>query len=89
MTKANACAQANACTSVLFPFSERKGPTIRNKRYPGGGFDHKKPPSRRGDGAMDLEERAFSILTDLGMIELNLDPEDPNRDTSKDDDDME
>lgn len=40
-------------------------------------------------GAMDLEERAFSILTDLGMIDLNPDPEDPNRDTSKDDDDME
>lgn len=40
-------------------------------------------------GAMDLEERAFSILADLGMIDLNPDPEDPNRDTSKDDDDME
>ncbi len=40
-------------------------------------------------GAMDLEERAFSILADLGMIELNPDPDDPNRDTSKDDDDME
>jgi len=40
-------------------------------------------------GAMDLEERAFSILTDLGMIDLNPDPEDPNRDRSKDDDDME
>ena len=40
-------------------------------------------------GAMDLEERAFTILADLGMIELNPDPEDPNRDTSKDDDDME
>jgi len=40
-------------------------------------------------GAMDLEERAFSILADLGMIELNPDPDDSNRDTSKDDDDME
>ena len=40
-------------------------------------------------GAMDLEERAFSILADLGMIDLNPDPEDPNRDTSKDDDDIE
>lgn len=40
-------------------------------------------------GAMDLEERAFSILVDLGMIELHLDPNDPNRDTSRDDDDME
>ena len=40
-------------------------------------------------GAMDLEERAFSILVDLGMIELNPDPEDPNRDSSKDDDDLE
>lgn len=40
-------------------------------------------------GAMDLEERAFSILADLGMIELHLDPDDPDRDTSHDDDDME
>lgn len=40
-------------------------------------------------GAMDLEERAFSILADLGMIELHLDPDDPSRDTSHDDDDME
>ena len=40
-------------------------------------------------GAMDLEERAFAILVDLGMIDLNPDPADPNRDTSKDDDDME
>jgi cold shock CspA family protein len=40
-------------------------------------------------GAMDLEERAFSILADLGMIELHLDPDDPERDTSHDDDDME
>ena len=40
-------------------------------------------------GAMDLEERTFSILVDLGMIELNPDPEDPNRDSSKDDDDLE
>lgn len=40
-------------------------------------------------GAMDLEERAFTILADLGMIELNPDPSDPDRDTSKDDDDME
>lgn len=40
-------------------------------------------------GAMGLEERAFSILADLGIIELHLDPDDPNRDTSHDDDDME
>ena len=40
-------------------------------------------------GVMDLEERAFNILADLGIIELHPDPEDPNRDTSKDDEDME
>ncbi|KAL9183757.1 hypothetical protein ACHAXT_004613 [Thalassiosira profunda] len=40
-------------------------------------------------GAMGLEEKAFTILADLGMIELNPDPNDPNRDTSKDDEDME
>eukprot|EP00585_Thalassiosira_rotula_P023978 CAMPEP_0196255490 /NCGR_PEP_ID=MMETSP0913-20130531/55348_1 /TAXON_ID=49265 /ORGANISM="Thalassiosira rotula, Strain GSO102" /LENGTH=382 /DNA_ID=CAMNT_0041542957 /DNA_START=28 /DNA_END=1176 /DNA_ORIENTATION=+ len=40
-------------------------------------------------GAMELGEKAFTILTDLGMIDLNPDPSDPNRDTSKDDEDME
>lgn len=39
-------------------------------------------------GAMDLEERAFTILCDLGMIELHPDPDDPNRDRSKDDEDI-
>lgn len=37
---------------------------------------------------MNLEERAFIILADLGMIDLNIDPDDPNRDTSHDDQDM-
>eukprot|EP00571_Detonula_confervacea_P010265 CAMPEP_0172298326 /NCGR_PEP_ID=MMETSP1058-20130122/1035_1 /TAXON_ID=83371 /ORGANISM="Detonula confervacea, Strain CCMP 353" /LENGTH=347 /DNA_ID=CAMNT_0013007593 /DNA_START=99 /DNA_END=1142 /DNA_ORIENTATION=+ len=40
-------------------------------------------------GAMDLEEKAFTILVDLGMVGLNPDPSDPNRDTSKDEEDME
>ncbi|KAL7438914.1 hypothetical protein ACHAXH_006748 [Discostella pseudostelligera] len=38
--------------------------------------------------AMNLEERAFNILSDLGMIDLNPDPDDPNRDSSSDDEDM-
>jgi len=40
-------------------------------------------------GAMDLGEKAFTILVDLGMVELNPDPDDANRDTSKDDEDLE
>lgn len=39
-------------------------------------------------GAMDLEQMAFTILVDLGMVDLNIDPDDPNRDTSKDDEDI-
>lgn len=40
-------------------------------------------------GAMELGERAFAILADLGMIDLHPDPDDPSRDTSKDDEDVE
>lgn len=35
--------------------------------------------------AMSLEERAFAILLDLGMIELSPDPDDPSYDSSQDD----
>ena len=38
--------------------------------------------------ALELGERAFQILVDLQMIELNDDPDDPNRDRSKDDEDI-
>merc|ERR1712129_150703 len=34
---------------------------------------------------MDLEERAFNILLDLGMIEINPDPDDPDYDDTDDD----
>lgn len=40
-------------------------------------------------GAMELGERAFAILVDLGMIDLHPDPDDTSRDTSKDDEDVE
>merc|ERR1711966_208634 len=40
-------------------------------------------------GAMELGERAFAILADLGMIDLHPDPDDPSRDTSKDGEDVE
>mmetsp|Transcript_10581 Transcript_10581/g.16296 ORF Transcript_10581/g.16296 Transcript_10581/m.16296 type:complete len:345 (+) Transcript_10581:103-1137(+) len=33
---------------------------------------------------MPLEERAFNILVDLGMVEINPDPADPKYDSSKD-----
>ena len=36
--------------------------------------------------SMDLEERAFNILLDLGMISQSPDPTDPNYDSSSDDD---
>jgi hypothetical protein len=35
---------------------------------------------------MDLDERAFQILLDLGMIELTPDPDSPDYDPSEDDD---
>ena len=35
---------------------------------------------------MSVEERAFSILFDLGMVEANKDPKDPSYDHSNDDD---
>ena len=35
--------------------------------------------------AMSLEERAFAILVDLGMVELTPDPDDPTYDSSMDD----
>jgi len=40
-------------------------------------------------GAMELGEKIFAILTDLGMIDLHPDPDDPSRDTSTDDEDVE
>lgn len=36
--------------------------------------------------SMDLEERAFNILLDLGMISQSPDPTDPDYDRSSDDD---
>mmetsp|Transcript_22006 Transcript_22006/g.65159 ORF Transcript_22006/g.65159 Transcript_22006/m.65159 type:complete len:685 (-) Transcript_22006:492-2546(-) len=36
-------------------------------------------------GNMDVEERAFTILSDLGMLENSPDPDDPNYDSSGDD----
>ena len=36
-------------------------------------------------GAMDLEERAFNILLDLGMIDDSPDPASPDYDDSRDD----
>ena len=36
-------------------------------------------------GAMDLEDRAFNILLDLGMIEESPDPSSPEYDDSRDD----
>lgn len=38
--------------------------------------------------ALELGERAFQILVDLQMIDLNDDPDDPNRDRSKDDEEI-
>lgn len=50
-----------------------------------------KPPEVEAElaaryGSMDLEERAFAILVDLGMVEITLDPSSPDYDNSKDDD---
>jgi len=36
-------------------------------------------------GAMDLEERAFTILYDLGMIEMSPDPDSPDYNHDLDD----
>jgi len=36
-------------------------------------------------GAMTPEDRAFAILVDLGMVDISPDPEDPNYDSSLDD----
>lgn len=36
-------------------------------------------------GAMDLEERAYNILYDLGMIDETPDPDSEDYDSSKDD----
>jgi TFIIF-interacting CTD phosphatase-like protein len=36
-------------------------------------------------GGMSMEQRAFAILCDLGMIEKNLNPDDPDYDHSNDD----
>lgn len=36
-------------------------------------------------GVMDLEDRAFNILLDLGIIEASPDPSSPQYDDSKDD----
>mmetsp|Transcript_8557 Transcript_8557/g.14984 ORF Transcript_8557/g.14984 Transcript_8557/m.14984 type:complete len:103 (-) Transcript_8557:45-353(-) len=35
--------------------------------------------------SMSVEDRAFAILYDLGLIENNVDPRDPNYDHSSDD----
>jgi hypothetical protein len=36
-------------------------------------------------GSLSIEDRAFAILTDLGMVEMNPDPNDPNYDHLQDD----
>jgi hypothetical protein len=36
-------------------------------------------------GSMSIEDRAFAILTDLGMVEMSPNPDDPNYDHSQDD----
>lgn len=46
--------------------------------------EEKELAERYGD--MSLEERAFNILLDLGMIESSPDPDDPSYDSSGDDD---
>jgi hypothetical protein len=36
-------------------------------------------------GSMSIEDRAFAILADLGMVEMSPNPNDPNYDHSQDD----
>jgi len=38
----------------------------------------------RDYASLDLEDRAFYILLDLGLITMNLDPDDPDYNDSKD-----
>jgi len=38
-------------------------------------------------GSMDLEERAFNILVDLGMVDLHSDPDETSLDWEENDED--
>jgi hypothetical protein len=65
------------------PIPDRQTAVTLARQQPKSPEEEKQPQERYG--SMPLEGRAFAILYDLGMIEKNLNPDDPDYDHSNHD----
>jgi hypothetical protein len=65
------------------PIADRQSAVTLARKQPKSPEEEKKLEERYG--GMLLQVRAYAILYDLGMIEKNLNPDDPDYDHSTDD----
>ena len=65
------------------PIPDRQSAVTLARKQPKSSKEMKKLDERYS--SMPLQERAFAVLYDLGMIEKNLKPDDPDYDHSNDD----